>query len=235
MHKGRRRRPSTARRLCYEARGREAPPPPPPPQTQAEPGMKLHYEGVELCLRQQGRGHGPGASDARVRRSESYGRAQRRRLHHRRRARRAAPRLVRRRGGAKLGTAPRHRNSTGSPVRRSTASVKPPPSPRREAPAVLSSGWSRKWCPRKSRYYYLGHAPTDDAEKACSSCGRRRVRVGRPLLELLDDDVLRRRTRTRRQWHAFLSVSAPRRGCPSLRVLTPVARSGDRPLRSCGP
>ena len=40
----------------------KAPPPPPPPQTQAEPGMKLHYEGVELCLRQTGAaatGQGP--------------------------------------------------------------------------------------------------------------------------------------------------------------------------------
>ena len=38
------------------------------------------------------------------------------------------------------------------------AKAPPPPSPRREAPAVLPSGWSRKWCPRKSRYYYLDHA-----------------------------------------------------------------------------
>ena len=43
-------------------------------------------------------------------------------------------------------------------MRRSTAKTPPPPSPRREAPAVLPSGWSRKWCPRKSRYYYLDHA-----------------------------------------------------------------------------
>ena len=138
----------------------KAPPPPPPPQTQAEPGMKLHYEGVELCLRQTGAaatGQGPltlefGGLRVTVERSDGVstiagGRVERRHASVRSPRRRKARQPLHVTG-----------NSTGSPVRRSTAPVKPPPSPRREAPAVLPSGWSRKWCPRKSRYYYLDHA-----------------------------------------------------------------------------
>ena len=55
--------------------------------------MKLHYEGVELCPRQTGAA--ARGLDTRIRRSESYGRALRRRQYDRRRARRAAPRFIR--------------------------------------------------------------------------------------------------------------------------------------------
>ena len=63
-------------------------------------------------------------------------------------------------------------NSTGSPVRRSTAPVKPPPSPRREAPAVLPSGWSQV-VPARASSYYLDHATKTTTGSTRPSCGRR--------------------------------------------------------------
>ena len=122
--------------------------------------MKLHYEGVELCLRQTGApttGQGPltlefGGLRVTVERSDGVSTIAGGRVERRHATVRSPRRRIQRKPLHVTG------NSTGSPVRRSTAKAPPPPSPRREAPAVLPSGWSRKWCPRKSRYYYLDHA-----------------------------------------------------------------------------
>ena len=70
-------------------------------------------------------------------------------------------------------------------MRRSTAPVKPPPSPRREAPAVLPSGWSRKWCPAREPLLPRPRDQNDDLEAPARAAAVVRARVGRPLLELL--------------------------------------------------
>ena len=73
------------------------------------------------------------------------------------------------------------------------ARAAPPPSrdPKREAPAVLPSGWSRKWCPRKCRYYYLDHATRTTTWRHPLE---RRVRTVResvdPWASFFDYDVL---------------------------------------------
>ena len=74
-------------------------------------------------------------------------------------------------------------------MRRSTAKAPPPPSPRREAPAVLPSGWSRKWCPRKSRYYYLDHATKTTTWKHPLESRRPQTVRSRtsPFADLFDD------------------------------------------------
>ena len=129
-------------------------------------GMRLCYEGVELQLRQTGSpitGQGPltlefGGLRVTVERADAAPPPQMTRAAVRSAAVRSA--AVRSPPRRRARTRPLHvtGNSVGSPVRRSTARAKPPPSPRRETLAVLPSGWSRKWCPRKSRYYYLDHA-----------------------------------------------------------------------------
>ena len=87
---------------------------------------------------------------------------------------------------------PRESRRRPSPRRRSHDGAH-----RREPPAVLPSGWSRKWCPRKSRYYYLDHATkTTTWQHPLESRRATTVRATTdPFADLFDYDDLARRHR----------------------------------------
>ena len=203
------------------------PPPPPPPNTSGarhETALRGRRALSETDRRAAATGQGPltlefGGLRVTVERSDGVstiagGRVERRHATVRSPRRRKARQPLHVTG-----------NSTGSPVRRSTAPVKPPPSPRREAPAVLPSGWSRKWCPRKSRYATSTTRPKRRPGSTRSSCGRRPcARRSTPSRARATTTSSRRRTRARRAKRARLLSCLPRRA-GAVTVPDPVARA----------